>query len=406
MSRDFTRRHFLSTASAGAAALGIGGKFAHAAADTNERIAIGMIGVGGRGSMLMDDIHKVATEHNAEIVAICDVYKPNAMKAAARAKEWFGKDAQVFSRFGDLLALKNVDAVAIATPDFAHTPIMIEALKAGKDVYCEKPMSITVEEANEALDLARKHERVVQVGTQRRSEGGYKAAAKEFATGVLGKVSRVTGTCNFNHARWTRDCSGIRESDVDWDAYLFNREKRPFDPKLLGQWQLYKMCTNGLAGLWMTHFSDVLHMITRAKFPHSAVAHGGIYVWKDDREHTDTFTALLEYPDGFLMDWSMNLAVAEWGVQFNVWGDKGVMDVEKLTLTTFEGRKGTTRKIAREANESHMGNWLSCIRTRQRPNADIEYGHQHSVATILSATALNSGRRQVFDPKTRQIREG
>ncbi|HPD31792.1 MAG TPA: Gfo/Idh/MocA family oxidoreductase [Phycisphaerae bacterium] len=374
----------------------------------NDRVSIGIIGCGGRGSQLMQDIHDVAKDRNAEITAVCDVWKVNLNVAAAKVKEWFGKQPRASTRFGDILALDDVDAVVIATPDFGHTPIMIEALKAGKDVYVEKPMSMEIAEANQALDLARKHERVVQVGTQRRSEGRFKGAAKEFSTGILGKLNRISAAMNVNHPRWARSYADCKQSDVDWDAFLFNRPKRPFDPSLLRQWHFYKLCTNGLSGLWMAHYSDSVHMVTGAKYPTSAVAHGGIYVWKDGREHTDTFHALLDYPEGFLMSWGMGLANSH-GVHFDLCGTEATMDLEKWVVSGEGGagvKKMPARPLQAEPSESHMGNWIDCIRSRKRPNADIEYGHQHAVATIMAAAALETGRRHVYDPVRREMRPG
>ncbi len=405
---SMTRRSFLATASAGAAALGTSSLIARAAAGANERIAIGMIGTGDRGSHLTNEILNLAEQHNAAIVAVCDVWKPNLDKCAARVKEKLGSEPAKFTRFQDLLAVDGLDAVVIATPDFGHAPIMIAALKAGKDVYVEKPMSIDLPEANEALDLARKHERVVQVGTQRRSEGRFKAAASEFATGVLGKLNRISAAMFVNAPRWARGFDDCKPGDVDWDAFLFNRPKVAFDPRFLRRWHLYKLCTNGLSGLWMAHYSDAVHLITGSTYPASAVAHGGVYVWEDGREHDDTFHTLIEYPEGYLMSWAMGLGNSL-GVHFTLHGTAGSMDLEKWTISGTGGadpKKIEERKIVPQANESHMGNWLDCMRTRKRPNADIQAGHQHAVATILAAEARYGGKRMVYDPAKREIRPG
>ena len=375
----------------------------------NERISIGSIGVGGRGTALATEISQLAKDHNVEITAVCDVWKPNLNGAAAKTKEWFGKEPFRTTRFGELLARDDIDAVVIATPDFAHTPIMIEALKAGKDVYVEKPMALKIENANTALDLARKNERVVQVGTQRRSDGRHKAAAKTVATGVLGHVSRVSAANNFNHARWLRPYDDCKAADVDWDAYLFNRPKVAFDPRLLRQWHLSTMCTNGISGLWMAHLVDATCMVTGASYPRSAVAHGGTYVWKENREHCDTFHALIDYPEGFLFDWGMGLANSA-GTRYAVHGLFGTLDMRKWTVSgdggETEKKIKETTEIVPEPGQHHMANWLECLRSRKRPNADIEFGHQHSVATIMAAAALHTGRRQVYDAKKRAMKAG
>jgi predicted dehydrogenase len=404
-----SRRGFL-----GAAALAGAGLLPSRAAGANDRLSLGLIGVGDRGSALLGQVLGLARAHNAEVTAVCDVWRVNLGKAASRVRAASGREPRTFTRFGDVLALKDVDAVVIATPDFTHAPILIAALKAGKDAYVEKPMALDVGEASEALDLARAGNRVVQAGTQYRSHGGYHAAARELAAGAVGTVSRVTAQANFNGARWARPFADCKEADVDWSAYLFNRPARPFDPKLLRRWQLYRDCTNGLPGLWMSHYADAVHLLTGAKYPSAAVALGGVYAWKDGREHADTIHAALDYPEGFLFDWGMGLGNAA-GTHFSVHGTKGTLDLgtnyaspSEVTITPEGGPKasGSARKVPHDPSPDHMANWLECLRTRRRPRADIEYGHQHAVATILTAAALESGRRQRYDPARREVRPG
>jgi len=410
-----SRRQFLAAASIATAATATVHADDQPTQSANEQLQIGMIGVGGRGTAHMKHISSLAKKHNVTITAVCDVWRVNLDRAAGLVKQWFGHDPKKFTRFEELLELKDIDAVVISTPDFSHTPIMIAAMKAGKDVYVEKPMSITIEEANAALDLARKTGRVVQVGTQYRSHGGYRAAAKELATGILGHISRVTAAANFNHARWARRYDDCKKKDVDWPAYLFNRPMRPFDPRLLRCWHLFREFTNGLAGLWMSHYVDIVHLLTSSSYPRSAVSHGGVYVWKDGREHTDTFHTLIDYPEGFLFSWSMGLANSA-GTFFAIYGTEGTLEVgtaymnpNKLLVTPKGGLKDSKvkeHKIQPEPSIDHMANWLECIRSREKPTADILYGHQHSVAGILAATALDTGCRQCYDPEKRTISPG
>ncbi len=400
-----SRRGFLA---ASGLAAGAGMILNRSAFGANDRISVGLIGTGDRCGSHIAELGKLRESSNVEVTAVCDVWKPNREKAAAGVEKLFGKKPFQTSRFGELLARQDVQAVVIATPDFSHTPIMIEALKAGKDVYVEKPMAQTVEEANEALDLARTNERVVQVGTQRRSEGCWKAARKLLSTGALGTVSRVSAANNFNHPRWARKYDNCTEEDVDWAAYLFNRPMVPFDPKLLRRWHLYRMCTNGISGLWMTHLIDACHNVMNASYPNSAVALGGVYVWKDGREHTDTFHALLDYPEGFLFNWGMGLGNAS-GTHYTLHGLYGTIDMEKKTYSGEGGEEGkeiTAGALEAIPDENHMANWLDCIRSRQRPNGDIEFGHQHSVATIMAAAALESGQRMRYDREQRRIYPG
>jgi predicted dehydrogenase len=409
-----SRRGFLAT---GAAALtGAAATVGHARIPgANDRLSIGIIGAGDRCGAHMEEIHNLSEKHNCEITAICDVWRPNRERAAARVKQWWGREARPFTKFDELLALKDIDAVVIAVPDFAHAPALVAALKADKDVYVEKPMTIEVAGANEALDLARARNRVVQAGTQYRSHGGYRAAAREIAAGAIGPVNRLTAAANFNEQRWARSMADCKEADVDWKAYLLHLTDRSFDPALLRRWHLYRDTSNGLAGLWMSHYVDAVHILTGAKYPASAVANGGTFVWRDGRQHTDTYHAILAYPEGFLFDWGMSLGNSA-GNFFTVHGTRGTLEVSREyvepTSLTISGDGGSgkekiePRKVAPEPSVSHIANWLDCIRSRQRPNADIQFGHQHAIATIMAAEALHTGRRQIYDPEKREVRAG
>ena len=371
----------------------------------NARINIGLIGVGGRCQGLMGDIFHFADRNNVQITAVCDVWKKNLDSAAAKVSQRFGAEPRKFTRFGELLALKDLDAVVIATVDSSHGPILVAALEAGKDVYVEKPMCIDLPSANKALDLARANHRVVQTGTQRRSDGSYVAAATELREGAIGKLSRISAAVHVNEPRWARPYDDCKEADVDWDAYLFNQPtKGPFDPKLLRRWQLYRHFSNGLPGLWMTHYADAFHLLTGATYPVHAVALGGQYVWKEDREQADTFQALLEYPEAFLAGWAMGLGNGS-GTHFTLHGTRGTLDAEKWMILPDGGTgpKFEPRKVVPAHCTHHMENWLQCLRSRQRPAADIEYGHQHTVATVMSAIAFETGRRQRYDPVKRAI---
>jgi predicted dehydrogenase len=364
-----------------------------------------MIGVGGRGTAHLTDLLKLQEKHNVQIVALCDVFKKNLETAAARIQQRQGGAAPAkFTRYQDLLAVKDLDAVTIATPDFSHGTLLVAALKANKDVYVEKPMTIDLGSANEALDLAREKQRVVQVGTQRRSEGKFISASKVIASGALGTLNRIVAAYYVNAPRWKRTNDQCEAADVDWDAYLMHLPKRPFNASLLREWQLHRETSNGMPGLWMTHYADATCMLTGAKYPASAVAHGGTYVWKDGREHADTFYALVDYPEGFIFNWGMGLGNAA-GINWSVHGTKGTIDMEKGTFTP-EGAKAEPSKLPAEPALSHFGVWLECIRSRQRPNADIQFGHQHVVATVMCAEALATGRRQKYDPVNRKIAAG
>jgi len=415
LEETMSRRRFLVRTSTGLAALGASASVVRRAYGANERLSIGVIGVGDRASAHLASIQSLSKKMNVEITAVCDVWQPNLRRAAATVGKATGKEPRQFTKFSELLALKDVDAVVIATPDFAHGPIMVAALKAGKDVYVEKPMTMELDSANEALNLARKGNRIVQAGTQFRSDGSFIAASKVLASGVIGKINRICAQANFNEGRWNRSFADCKETEVDWKAYLLNLRRRPFDPSLLRRWHFYRECTNGLSGLWMSHYVDAVHLLTGAKYPASAVSNGSIYVWKDGRQHTDTFHAVLDYPEGFLFDWGFGLGNSA-GCQFAVYGTDGTLVIGNdhmtpniMTISADGGRKDSkvqTQKIKPELSQSHMENWLECIRTRKRPNADIQFGHQHAAATIMAADALFKGKRMKYNVERRKIYAG
>ncbi len=362
-----------------------------------------MIGTGDRAQQLLKEIMALSDKQNVQVTAICDVWQKNLEGTAAKITK-FGQPRK-FTRFNELLRLKDIDAVVIATPDNSHAPILIAALQAGKDVYIEKPMCIDIPSANKALDLARANNRVVQVGTQRRSDGRFVAAGKELQGGVIGQINRASAAMCVNQARWARAYEDCKQSDVDWDAYLFDQRKKvAFDPKLHRRWQLYRNFTNGIPGLWMTHYADSINILTGSKYPSSAVAHGGKYVWKDDREHADTFQALVDFPEGFLFSWGMGLGNSA-GLHYTIHGTQGTLDAENWTVSSEggSGAKFEPRKIIPTPTQGHMENWLECLRSRKRPVADIEYGHQHTVTTVMCATAFETGRRQTYNPRKRTL---
>ena len=365
----------------------------------NERISIGLIGVGGRGQ---EDLREIAKckDVNVAVTAVCDVFRPNRERAVSAAEKAFGAKPKETTDYRELLSWRDVDAVVIAVPDSGHSKILEDSVKAGKDVYCEKPMGVDFAEAKSAFLAVKQSRQVVQIGTQRRSEGRYIAAAKLVRSGILGQVTRVDISYNFQEPRWRRDHHDVAESDVAWKEFLFNRPQHPFEARRLREWQLFRDYTNGIAGLWLCHFSDQVHWFLDDPYPAGAVTNGGVFLWKDGRETSDVFHTLLDYPKGFLFSFAMSLTNASG--DRNLWfGTRGTMDLEKWTISG-DGAKGPDRldrviPIEPEPDSSHMRNFLECVRTRQTPRCDIQAGFSHAVAGCMSSTALETGRRVRFD---------
>jgi predicted dehydrogenase len=267
-------------------------------------------------------------------------------------------------------------------------------------------MGTVFSEAKAAYLAVKNSRQVVQIGTQRRSDGGYIAAAKLVQSGILGDVTRINVSVNFQEPRWRRDYSAVKSADVDWKRFVMHRAAKSYDARLLREWQLFSYNTNGIAGLWMSHFSDVVHWFTGDPYPESAVANGGVFLWKDGRETSDVFEAVLTYPKGFLFTFAMSLTNSDGNV--NLWhGTKGTLDMDKLVITgAGSSRKDRIQQEIRvqpEKVSSHMHNFLECVRGRTTPRADIQAGFSHAVAGTMSSTALAEGRRVRFDRQRLEI---
>jgi predicted dehydrogenase len=384
---SISRRTFVAAAAASAGA-------------ATDRIAIGMIGTGGRGQYLLGEIQK-CTALNAAVTMVCDVYRPNRERAAALAAKHWGAAPRQTVDYREVLASRDIDAVIIATPDFGHSRILQQAVESGKDAYCEKPMGTDFDEARAAYFAVKKSSQVVQIGTQRRSDGQYIAAARLIQSGGLGRITRVDISMNFQEPRWRRDHAHVKQDDVAWRQFLMHRPDRDFDARRLREWQLFRDYTNGIPGLWMSHFIDTIAWFTGDPYPASAVAQGGVYLWQDGRETEDVFHALLEYPKGFLVSFAMSLTNSAGNRNF--WfGTRGTLDADRF-VASGEGSRRPDRleqeiRIAPEPVTSHMHNFLECVRTRQAPRADIQAGFSHATAGCMAAQAFLTGRKVRFDP--------
>lgn len=405
-SQTETRRGFL--AKGGALAVGSWALTGSRAWGASERLGIGIIGCGGRGTYQMGEIEKIAESHNAEVVAVCDVWKPNREKAAARVKEKTGREPFACARFAELLARKEVDAVVITTPDHAHSPILAASARAGKHAFCEKPMAHRLADAVDAVDAVKAAGVVVQIGTQRRSDGKFKAGAKFVQSGALGTISEIDTSWHDTNPRWARPYEDVRKEDVDWEQYLMGQSDRPFDQRRYRCWHLFRDYTSGLPGLLGSHLTDIAVWFMDDLLPLSGTALGGIYVWKDGREHCDTIECLWDFPKGFLLRYSNRLGNNHKTPEVVVYGTKGTFDTASWKLVPDGGGKDKVAEeitVAPEADENHMGNFLDSIRNGKPTNAPIEVGYAHAVASILASEAQLKRCQLVYDAEKREIRE-
>lgn len=272
----------------------------------NDRISLCHIGIGSRGSELAWIASQLKASHNVEMTAVCELWSLKREKAVATNTKYYGREPRSFQYLEDALALKDIDAVLISTPEHSHSPILKMAAEAGKDAYVEKPMGNVLGEAKAARDAVSHGNRIVQVGTQHRSEPHPRAAHDLVQTGVLGDISKVEIVWNYHGPRWRNrpETKLIREQDTDWRKWLLTKPYRPFDPKVYCEFRLYREFSSGIPDQWMSHAIDLVHWFMNDSLPRSAVSHGGIFAWRDGRETADTFQSLLEYPKGFLVSYS------------------------------------------------------------------------------------------------------
>src|SRR5262249_8667043 len=253
----------------------------------NDRISLGHIGIGNRGRELDGIVAVLKDKNNAEGSAVSDVWTHNLERAVAANQKYFGKAPRAVRHPQELLALKDVDAVMISTPEHSHSPILKLTAEADKDAYCEKPMGNVLEEVKAARDAVVERNRITQIGTQHRSEAYQIAVCDLMRTGALGDVSKYEIVWNYHGPRWRGrpEVKMVREQDTDWRTWLMTKPYRPFDPWLHFEFRLYKEFSSGIADQWMSHGIDLCHFFMGVDYPHSVVANGGVFAWHDGREN-------------------------------------------------------------------------------------------------------------------------
>lgn len=428
------RRTFLNNSVkviGGSAALGSTALSYSRIAGANDRISIGHIGIGNRGTELDEIASKLKQSHKVEMTAVCDLWSVNREKAAATNAAFYGKAPRTFKDPAELLAAGDLDAVIISTPEHSHSPLLKLAAEAGKDIYVEKPMGNVLAEVKAGRDAVLQRKVIAQVGTQHRSEPYPNMARETIQSGALGDVSKIEIVWNYHGPRWRgrEEVKQIREADTDWNKWLMNKPHRPFDRQLYFEFRLYREFSAGIADQWMSHGIDLVHYFMNDHLPKSVVAHGGIFAWHDGRENPDTFEAVFEYPKGFLVSYAtsfgndspsftrymgkkatlVNLG-GEGSPRYQLVEEKGNHeenpDVDKQRSEKYlllPGEKGLPPMGIDDMSTEHMANWVDCMRSRQQPVATVQDGFAQSVACMMATKAYWTGKKQYWDSKTEEI---
>ena len=425
--RRRSRRSFLKNVAAGGAGGVLLGSPLHASqaasqdrvAGANRRVRVALIGCGGQGSGVLRN----ALRLGAQVVALCDVDDEQAAKTAESVKKNFDQAPALTTRdFRRVLDRQDVDAVIVGTPDHWHALPTVLACQAGKDVYVEKPLALTIGEGRVMVNAARRYNRVVQMGTQQRSANHFREAAEYVKSGALGKI-RVVKTWAYQD--WMGNIPRVPDSEppptVDYDMWLGPAPKRPFNKNRFHfNFRWYYDYSGGLMTDWGAHMIDIANWAMGVTVPRSATSIGGKFGFPDDAEETpDTQQALWEF-DGFSMMWEHATAIGQGpymkdhGAAFH--GNNGVLVVDrggwevlpetetksgrKRYRMTGEPRRGTG---GQDMNQAHMRDFLDCIDSRKRPNSDVEIGHNSMIACHLANIAFRTGRRVAWDAEREQV---
>jgi predicted dehydrogenase len=391
------RRQFIKVAAAASASVAITAASARRILGANERIRVGVIGTGGRGQLLMDFFQR---SPGAEVAAICDVYEPRA--AQAREKLTNGSQVRVYRDYRRVLEEKAIDAVVIAPPDHWHTPMALEAIAAGKDLFLEKPVTHTLDEGPRLLAAVKGSKQVVQTGTQNRSMPHFIEAKALVGSGALGRVALVETYFYQNYLRTDPGRIAVDESKLDWKGFLGGAPDQPFDRLRFQQWRWYWDFGGGALTDLFTHVVDVAHWFLGKDTPRTASAVGSnalIPRW----ETPDTLSACFAYPEGLVVTFSAMMGGSLQGGGTLFRGTKAMLRISRRGFEVWDeppqfigpptGPPRLEVKAEGDTMMPHVQNFLDCMRSRNTPNAPIEAGIACARAGHLGNMALRQGQK-------------
>jgi len=367
----------------------------------NDRVQLGLIGCGDRGEYVMTVFQN---SKQVDVNAVCDIYGAKIDKVQQKATT-----AKGFNDHRKLLEAKNVDAVLIATPDHWHSGCAIDALNAGKDVYVEKPLTLTIDEGPPIVKAARVNNRICQVGMQQRSGENYLEAKREYIdSGRLGKITmaRTWWHGNTYHLRKAPATLQTRPSNLDWARFLGPVKWRDYDPQQYFNFRAYLDFGGGQVTDLFTHWIDVVHMFMGQDNPISASAAGGVYNYKDGRTAPDTINVLLEYPKEWVATFEATLAPGIKGAAVEMCGTQGKLFITRQGYEFTSAERGAFPvkvPYTKDQTIDHVQNFLDCCRSRKLPNADVQIGHRSAAASHLGNIAYVQKRRLNYNPDREEI---
>ncbi|HVX66726.1 MAG TPA: Gfo/Idh/MocA family oxidoreductase [Bryobacteraceae bacterium] len=432
---DVNRRAFLKGAVGAGATLGLANSLAAKTGvpgagrvlGANDRINVGVIGVGGRGTYVARQFAEVGQADNScQIVAVCDVYQKRVTENNQ------AHNCQGYLDYREVLNRSDIDAVIVATPDHWHGKIALEAMAKGKDVYCEKPMVHTIAEARQLVNAVKETRRVLQVGSQTTSAQQWWKAKKAISDGAIGDMLMSQGSYHRNstEGEWNwpidPDASPDKKGDdyIDWKTWLGPAPSRAWDPDRFFRFRKFWDYSGGIATDLFFHVAAPLNICwPEPQFPSKVMAGGGIYVFKDTREVPDTFHLIGEYKQGHSVVLTSSMANSQ-HIPGLIRGHKGTIimvdhgmfegvtdhiTLKPETRVTKEDSAYTAKFGAepiqipieqQNSMQAHVRNFLECMHTRQKPTLDVETAARAQVLISMAVMSYRQGRVLYFDEKT------
>ena len=431
---------------AAAAALGRGTFVRALAQETGPPVRLGVIGFGVQG---LNDANAARRIDNVMVTAAASCYDGHL----ERARELLGDGALLTRDYRYILDRRDIDAVIVSTPDHWHTRICLDALAAGKDIYCEKPLTHTIEEGDALVEAATHSRRILQVGSQHTSSPHVVEARQLIAEGLLGQVTQVKASWDTNNeiSAWVKPIPpDASESTIDWPRFQGSALPRPFDPRRVFRWRTYREYGEGLAGDVLVHIITAIHYVLNLDVPTVGTAVGGRLRWKDDRNVYDTITGGWEYPEGVVTVLGASQNNAHDGTEIRIMGSKATMILTFTGYTVVEEdspaswryttnvwpkayreeywtSKGlpveappqvqqTKRepKVVKEYQPDlqggrmpwHMQHFVDCVRTRRAPVQGVVMGNNAAITAHMANLAYFNRQVVQFDRTTRKVING
>ncbi len=398
---DLARRKFLRDSAVAGAAFwgGLSPQASRSALGANDRVRVGVLGAGERGQYVMSLFQQMPL---IEIVAVCDVYEPRRDQALKDA----GPNAKAHIDYRELLDRKNIDAVLIATPDHWHKTMLVDAVRAGKDVYCEKPIMHSIEEGVEMVRAVEETRRIVQTGTQQRSWDHYILGKHIVDSGKLGKITFVHTYWYQNYFVEIEKLPTIDTAKLDWQKFLGNAPGQSFSVEKFVWWRFFWDFGGGILTDLLTHWIDVIQWYMGQPAPKTATTTGELYIMK--WQAPDTITAVYEYPGDFTVTFTgaLNNGIDDGGIEFR--GTEATLKIDREHLAVYpEGVKSAPSsnvpepeifvRAEHDGTLDHVKNFLDCVRSRKKPNASIQAGFEAARASWIGNIALKRGMKTVWD---------